>query len=334
MSITLDIDIDAPGHQHGKVSISLDSVEGREPQLVEMPIISLRSGVGPTLVLTAGVHGDEYEGQVALSELGRSLDLERVNGHVIIMPTANGPACSAGTRNTPSDGLNLNRAFPGDPGGTFTSRLAHFIEEELYRRADYAADFHCGGEILHFLPSTLFVVTGDVAADRSRLDLAAAFGARHCMLFGFKTMGVEVGVDAAMLRQNVVGISGEYGGAAELGIATLELCRHGLHRMLSHVGIVQSATRVSIDQPQLVDVRADECYVIAECEGLFEPLVQLGEYVQFDAPIARMHQPDRPTKPATLVRATCNSIVMARRALAKTSPRDWLFVVGQPTAQF
>jgi predicted deacylase len=87
MSITLDIDIDAPGHQHGKVSISLDSVEGREPQLVEMPIISLRSGVGPTLVLTAGVHGDEYEGQVALSELGRSLDLERVNGHVIIMPT-------------------------------------------------------------------------------------------------------------------------------------------------------------------------------------------------------------------------------------------------------
>jgi predicted deacylase len=83
----------------------------------------------------------------------------------------------------------------------------------------------------------------------------------------------------------------------------------------------------------LVDVRADECYVIAECEGLFEPLVQLGEYVQFDAPIARMHQPDQPTKPA-IVRARCDGIVMARRALAKSSPRDWLFVIGQPTAQF
>jgi N-alpha-acetyl-L-2,4-diaminobutyrate deacetylase len=208
------------------------------------------------------------------------------------------------------------------------------MEEELYRRADYAADFHGGGQILHFLPSTLFVVTGDVAADRSRLDLAAAFGARHSMLFGFKTMGVEVGVDAAMLQQNVVGISGEYGGSAELGIATLELCRHGLHRLLSHAGIVQSATRLRVDQPQLVDVRADECYIIAQCEGLFEPLVQLGEYVQCDAPIARMHQPDRPTKPATLVRARCDGVIMARRALAKTSPRDWLFVIGQPTVQF
>lgn len=330
MCIRLDIDLDAPGRQIGTVSVSLDPADGCEPQDIAMPIISVRSGVGPTLVLTAGVHGDEYEGQVALAELGRSLDISRVSGQVIIMPTVNGPACFAGQRNTPLDGMNLNRAFPGTTNGTFTSRLAHFIEAELLARADYAADFHCGGEILHFLPSTLFVVTGDAAGDQRRMDLAAAFGAHHCMLFGFKTMGVEVGIDAAMLRQNVVGISGEYGGSAELSIATLELCRQGLHRLLSHVGITKPETPPAVIHPKLVDVRADECYVVAEREGLFEPLVRLGEYVRSGSPVARMHRPDRPAQPATFVRARCDGIVMASRARAKSSPSDWLFVIGQP----
>src|SRR5262245_47395787 len=135
MSALLDIDLDAPGRQMGLVSF--DSVS--------TPIISLHSGAGPTIVLTAGVHGDEYEGQVALSELARALGIDEIQGRVIIVPMVNGPACHAGERRTPIDGLNLNRAFPGKVDGSFTAQLAHFTEIELYARADYAADFHGGG---------------------------------------------------------------------------------------------------------------------------------------------------------------------------------------------
>lgn len=330
MSAIVDIDLDAAGPQSGWVRLPAQAADGAE-QFIATPIFCLANGEGPTLVLTAGVHGDEYEGQIALAELARELDVRDISGRIIILPRVNAPACDAGVRNTPIDGLNLNRAFPGRAGGSFTSRLAFFIETELYSRADYAADFHCGGAILHFLPATLFVVTGDTEGDRRRLDLARAFGARHCMLFGAKTMGVEVGIDAAMLRQKVIGISGEYGGAAEVTPEALDLCRVGLKRLLAHLGILSSTPSATME-PDLIDVRPDDCYVIAETEGLFEPLVKLGDRVEVRAPIARLHRPDRPDDAPRLIHARTGGVVMARRSLARSVPGDWLFIIGRPVA--
>lgn len=319
MSATVNIDLDAPGRQAGTVSIASQTT----------PIISLKGSDGPILVLTAGVHGDEYEGQVALAELARELDAERLVGQVIIMPRVNGPACRAGERRTPIDGLNLNRAFPGKAEGSFTSQLAHFIETELYSRADYAADFHGGGAILHFLPATLFLVTGDTAGDQRRLDLAQGFGARYTMLFGAKTMGAEVGIESAMLRQDVIGIAGEYGGSAEISSDALALCREGLRRLLAHIGIVKAPAPLEVIRPELIDVRSDDCTVIAESDGVFEPLVRLGDVVRAGAPLARMHRPEEPQEPSRFIHARLDGVVMARRALAKSAPGDWLFIIGQ-----
>jgi predicted deacylase len=325
MSATIDIDLDAAGRHSGWVSLTV------EEQAIATPIFCLAHGEGPTLVLTAGVHGDEYEGQIALAELARDLDIQDLNGRVIIMPRVNAPACDAGTRNTPLDGLNLNRAFPGRADGPFTNRLAHVIETELYARADYAADFHCGGAILHFLPSTLFVVTGDREEDRRRLDLARGFGARHCMLFGAKTMGVEVSIDSAMLRQDVIGISGEFGGSAEITPAAMDLCRTGLKRLLGHLGITPPQAPSEPIEPQLIDVRPEECYVLADTEGLFEPLAQLGDDIAAGALVGRLHRYDREPLP---VRACTGGVVMARRSLARSATGDWLYIIGRPVAAF
>lgn len=324
MHASIDIDLDAPGRQSGQIILPVESGE------VSTPVVCLARGKGPTVVLTAGVHGDEYEGQIALAELARSLDVGSLQGRIIILPRVNAPACDAGLRSTPIDGLNLNRAFPGRADGPFTSRLAHVIETELYARADYAADFHCGGAILHFLPSSLFVVTGDKDGDRRRLDLARGFGARHCMLFGAKTMGVEVSIDAAMLRQNVIGISGEFGGSAEVSPDAMELCRTGLSRLLGHLGITPQAPPEPIE-PQLIDVRPDECYVLAETEGLFEPLAQLGDDIAAGAPIGRLHRQD---KEPLLVRTDTGGVVMARRSLARSATGDWLYIIGRPVTAF
>lgn len=326
MQASIDIDLDAAGRQAGHLSLSIDNAERR----VTTPIFCIAQGDGPTLVLTAGVHGDEYEGQIALTELALSLDPDKIRGRVIILPRVNAPACDADQRSTPIDGLNLNRAFPGRADGPFTSRLAHIVETELYARADYAADFHCGGAILHFLPSTLFVVTGDRNEDRRRLDLARGFGARHCMLFGAKTMGVEVSIDSAMLRQDVIGISGEFGGSAEVTPAAMDLCRTGLKRLLGHLGITPKSPAEPIE-PQLIDVRPEECYVLAETAGLFEPLAQLGDDIAAGAAVGRLHRTD---KEPQLVRARTGGVVMARRSLARSAAGDWLYIIGRPVAAF
>src|SRR6516162_3472035 len=77
--------------------------------------------------LMAGNHGDEYEGQVALGKLIRSLEPAEVSGRIIILPSANFPAAMAGMRTSPLDEGNLNRSFPGDPYGGPTAQIADYI---------------------------------------------------------------------------------------------------------------------------------------------------------------------------------------------------------------
>ena len=72
---------------------------------IAFPIAVIKNGNGPTVLLTAATHGDEYEGQIALCRLIRSLEPSEIAGRVIMMPAANLPAAMAGTRVSPSMGV-------------------------------------------------------------------------------------------------------------------------------------------------------------------------------------------------------------------------------------
>ena len=89
---------------------------------------------GKTLAVTAGVHGCEYVGVQALRRLAAELDPAELSGNVIFLPLANPTGFYAGAKQVvPEDGDNLNRAFPGDPAGTLSARLAHALEAALHR---------------------------------------------------------------------------------------------------------------------------------------------------------------------------------------------------------
>jgi predicted deacylase len=111
------------------------------------------------------------------------------------------------------------------------------------------------------------------------------------------------------------------------------VCRDGVRNVLAHLGIWANAkSALPREQPCIVDVRSDECYSIADREGVFVPLVALGELVRSGDPIARIHRPEAPQCTPLLVRSQIDGIVMARRALARTSRGDWLFVIGRRVA--
>ena len=104
----------------------------------------------PRLVITAGIHGDEYEGPRAITDLLGTLDPAALEGTVVAVPVANPPAFAAGTRTSPLDGLNLARIFPGDPDGTISQRIAYTLVERIVRGADLLVDLHSGGVRYHF----------------------------------------------------------------------------------------------------------------------------------------------------------------------------------------
>ena len=100
---------------------------------------------GKTLVVTAGVHGCEYVGILALQKLVEMLDCATLFGQVILLPLVNSKGFFAGVKQlNPADGRNLNREFPGKEDGTETQRMAWTIEKLLYPEADFLLDLHGG----------------------------------------------------------------------------------------------------------------------------------------------------------------------------------------------
>jgi predicted deacylase len=105
-------------------------------------------------VLLAGNHGDEYEGQIVVSKLARALEANQIRGRLILLPMLNFPAAQAGLRTSPIDQGNLNRLFPGNPKGTPSEMITHYVEKVVLPLADYSVDLHSGGSS-RFYPPTL-----------------------------------------------------------------------------------------------------------------------------------------------------------------------------------
>jgi predicted deacylase len=100
---------------------------------------------GPRVVLLGGVHGDEYEGIAAASLAFRDLDPQALHGTLTIVPVSNPLAFDVGMRETPEDGKNLARVFPGSESGSVTERIAHALTTGAIQGADFLIDLHSAG---------------------------------------------------------------------------------------------------------------------------------------------------------------------------------------------
>ena len=112
---------------------------------VEIPIIIERSRIpGPTILITAGIHGDEINGV----EVVRQVISKKINrpakGTIISIPVLNVFGFLGMKRSFP-DGRDLNRVFPGTKNGSLASRFAYQFVNEILPIADFCLDFHTGG---------------------------------------------------------------------------------------------------------------------------------------------------------------------------------------------
>jgi len=190
---------------------------------IMIPIAVVKRGAGPTVLLMAGNHGDEYEGQIALAKLIRTLEPEHITGRVIILPAANLPAAMAGTRVSPLDGGNLNREFPGHADGQPTSRIAHYIDSVLLPMCDGFHDLHSGGASLQYLPFASMRHSGDAELDKRSLAALRAFAPPIAIIWAFSGAGTYA-ASAANARK-VANLGGEFGGSGTVDRAGVALAR-------------------------------------------------------------------------------------------------------------
>ncbi|WP_210495249.1 succinylglutamate desuccinylase/aspartoacylase domain-containing protein [Microvirga antarctica] len=100
---------------------------------------------GPILWVQAAIHGGEVGGTLGLTRCLHALDLESMSGAIVGVLAANPLAFRAQTRNTPQDGENMNRLFPGTLDGSITRQMAFRLMEAAHATADIVVDLHSGG---------------------------------------------------------------------------------------------------------------------------------------------------------------------------------------------
>lgn len=126
---------------------------------------------GPTLFVSAAVHGDEILGVEVIRRLLNTPGLKSLKGTLMCVPIVNVFGFLSKSRYLP-DGRDLNRMFPGFPGGSLAAELAYLFMEQIAKRSDFGIDLHSGSNNRSNLPQLRVDLAGP-----NLQDLAEAFGA-------------------------------------------------------------------------------------------------------------------------------------------------------------
>ncbi len=325
--IVSEVDFDRDGRHAGFLRVP-HSVHRSAYGWIPLPVISLRNGDGPVVLLMGGNHGDEFEGQVALSKLARNLDPSRLRGQVILLPMANYPAARAGLRTSPLDDGNLNRSFPGNPRGTPTSVIAHFIESELMRRADFLLDIHSGGSSMRYLPTLLMAGHPDPAQQERGLALVRALGFPRAVLYPESPRASYS--SSAARRNDVVGITAEMAGGGGVDRDAMKLLDAALPRYLGACGVLADAPLAPKGETRYFHVNSASGYLFARDEGVFEPAAEPGDTVAAGDPAGWIHYPDVPLADPVTLRFDAGGCILSMRVPARVERGDCLYEVGVP----
>ena len=197
----------APGE---KASGYIEAVSRVDGTSLGFPVVLVNGKKdGPVLLADGGIHGDEQEGTLAITALARELDPSALRGAFIGVPVMNVGAFEAMARGNPRDThtYDMNRMYPGKPGGYLTDRIAHVHDEVIGSLADMELTIHSGGNIC-YLGETIFTKSDDTKS----LELARAMGADWPIVLDTPhPVGSPM---AAMVERGKIAITVELGGSA------------------------------------------------------------------------------------------------------------------------
>lgn len=316
-------DFDEDGVHHGFLRLPYsrdDSAWGS----VMIPLTMAKRGDGPTVLLTGGNHGDEYEGPITLMNLAYDIRAEDVTGRIIIVPAMNYPAFRSGRRTSPIDQGNLNRAFPGRPDGTVTEKIADYFERYLLPMADFVLDIHSGGKTLEFLPMGVVHMLEDKEQEERCIAAMESFGAPYSMtLVEIDSDGMY---DTAAERMGKVFVSTELGGGGTAPASLIAVTERGVANFLRHAGVLSG--EVERHPTVRLDLPAPECYISAGGDGLLEMRVNLGERVRAGDVVARVHNSTRTGTPPVEYRAEVDGILAGRHFPGLVQSGDCIAVMA------
>ncbi|MCF7559761.1 succinylglutamate desuccinylase/aspartoacylase family protein [Sabulilitoribacter multivorans] len=237
---------------------------------VNVPIIVERSKKpGPTVLFTAGIHGDEVNGvEIVRQLIAKGINKPKI-GTIICMPVINIFGFINLKREFP-DGRDLNRVFPGSPSGSLAGRVAHKLVTEVIPHADFIIDFHTGGAGRFNSPQLRY------SKDSRSLDvLAKVFGAPFVLYSknlskSFRTTCYKLGKPLLLF---------EGGKSFHIDDTVTNSGVNGSKRILKHLGMLKTTFKASKPKKDCIFINESK-WIRANYSGMFKPSIAVGNLVK------------------------------------------------------
>lgn len=230
---------------------------------IRVPIIIERSKKpGPTVLITAGIHGDEVNGvEIVRQLISKGINKPRM-GTIICLPVINVFGFIHMNREFP-DGRDLNRVFPGSKSGSLASRVAHKLMTEVVPYADLIMDFHTGG-------ADRFNAA-QIRIDYEQpylLELASIFGAPYIVF----SKNINKSFRHACSKLEIPMILFEGGKSFNIDNGITNSGVNGVKRVLYYMGMLSSKFKASVPKKTAVKI-LDSKWIRASHSGMFRPEV-------------------------------------------------------------
>lgn len=261
--------------------INFDVANLHTSSSVNVPIIIERSKkLGPTVLFTAGIHGDEVNGV----EIVRQLIAKGINkpkcGTIICMPVINIFGFINLKREFP-DGRDLNRAFPGSTSGSLAGRVAHKLTHDIIPHADYIIDFHTGGSGRFNAPQLRY------SKENNELnDLAKAFGAPFVLYS--KNLAKSFRTTCFKLEKPILLFEG--GKSFHINDIVTNYGVNGSKRVLKHLGMLKTTFKSSRPKKECVFIN-DSKWIRAKYSGMFKASISIGSQVKKEDVLGHITDP-------------------------------------------
>jgi predicted deacylase len=313
---------DVPPASKTRTWVPLVMLPGGAP--VSLPLLVARGArQGKTLLISGGVHGDEFEALAAIWRVFKQLEVGRMAGTFAAVPVVNVPAYERGGR-TSEDHQDLARTFPGDASGTVTEQIAHHFAACFVAHADLYCDLHSAGQYYEIEPLTGYMLVDGPALELQRCA-ARAFG--FDVVWGTSPLpGRSL---SAAHDYGVPAIYAEARGAGGCLNEDIDRYVFGVRQLLRLVQILPDPPEPFEPKLFVEDAREGSGYLQiqnrAPAGGVFATRVALGQHVDDGQGIGDILDPTG--RAVCTVRSTTAGRVIFLRTFPRVRPGDPLVTV-------
>lgn len=262
------------------ITINGEVISPGENSLVRMGISRLPTGTlidipvhvfngkkaGPTVLVQAGLHGDEINGVETLRRMLEENAFSIKKGAVIVVPILNIFGFIHFSRDVP-DGKDVNRSFPGTRTGSLASRIAHTYTSEILPQVDFGIDLHTGGGQRHNFPQIRYS-----SEDTKSKELAEIFNAP----FYFASRQINGSFRKTTFKMGIPTIVFEAGESMRFDERSIQKGMEGIRNVL--VGLGMLPKKGTVKQKPSVHLNYIR-WIRAPRAGMFVPEVKNGEHV-------------------------------------------------------